>query len=51
MTMSELYGHILMICPSCETMHEVQVRKTESDIHGHCTDTNKNFHIDDYYFD
>jgi hypothetical protein len=51
MTMSKLYGHILMICPACETMHEVQVRKTESDIHGYCVDSDKKFHIDDYYFD
>ena len=51
MTVSKLYGHILMICPACETMHEVQVRKTSSEIYGYCVDVDKKFHIDDYYFD
>jgi hypothetical protein len=54
-------GHILMICPACEEMHEIEVRSSSiqnyptfhalMDIYGYCPNTDKKFHIDDYYFD
>lgn len=52
---SELLGHVLMICVGCEGMHEVEIRSkmTEGnqEIYAHCSVNDKNFYLDEYYFE